>query len=131
MADMTNMEVDAAMARGALAASANRARAPFAMIALPNAYDHPHFGSRVGRADHLIEDLRERPRAKLLTFEILGDGSGLHWKLRRRPHRPGVAMGIFGTAKWMLSSLPNEVTEEGRCFAKAVLLEAAPASRQS
>lgn len=103
MADMKSVEIDAAMARGALAAQ----REPRAgavcydrsakriMITLTS-------GAELAVPIHLIEGLAGATESQIAEVEIPGNGFALRWEaLDVDLTVPGLAMGIFGTAKWM------------------------------
>lgn len=103
MADMTNMEVDVAMARGALAAQREpRASAVCYDPSAKRIVITLTSGAELAVPIHLIEGLAGATESQIAEVEILGDGSGLHWEaLDVDLTILGLAMGIFGTAKRM------------------------------
>ncbi len=103
MADPTDAEIDAALARGkdarlheprAAAARYDR-RADRIVVALTNGCTFA-FPPRLGQGlDHATAD-------QLAAVEILGAGHGLHWEtLDVDLSVPGLLAGLFGTAAFM------------------------------
>jgi hypothetical protein len=103
MADPTDAEIDAALARGK-AASVHEPRAATArydrradriIVALTN-------GCTFAFPPHLGQGLDGATADQLAAVEILGAGYGLHWEaLDVDLTVPGLLAGLFGTAAFM------------------------------
>ena len=103
MAELTDAEIDAALARGKIA----RATEPRAKKA--------RYDRKLGRViveltngcsftfpARLAQGLERATDDQLATVEILGHGTGLHWEaLDMDISIPGVLAGIFGTKSYM------------------------------
>lgn len=103
MAELTNAEIDAALARGKIA----RAMEPRAKKAR---YDRKRdrviveltSGCSFAFPPHLAEGLDKATDDQLVDIEILGGGYGLHWEaLDVDISIPGLLAGIFGTKSYL------------------------------
>jgi hypothetical protein len=103
MAELTNAEIDAALARGKIA----RATEPRAAKAR---YDRKldriivdlTNGCTFAFPPRLAQGLETASDAQLASVEILGHGYGLHWEsLDVDLSIPGLLAGIFGTKSYM------------------------------
>jgi hypothetical protein len=103
MADITDVEIDAAIERG----KSVRAVEPRAEAAR---YDRKRnrivvdltSGCSFAFPPHLAQGLEGATGAQLAQVEILGDGYGLHWEaLDADLSVPGLLAGIFGTKSYM------------------------------
>ena|SRR5665213_1695306 len=103
MAELTNAEIDAALARGEIA----RATEPRAAKA---GYDRKldriivdlTNGCAFAFPPRLAQGLETATDAQLADVEILGNGYGLHWEaLDVDLSIPGLLAGIFGTKSYM------------------------------
>jgi len=103
MAELTNVQIDAALARGKIA-RASEPRAKKArydrkldriMVELTN-------GCTFTFPPRLVQGLETATDDQLTAVEILGHGYGLHWQaLDVDISVPGVLAGIFGTKAYM------------------------------
>jgi hypothetical protein len=103
MVDISDAEIDAALARGA-AADATEPRATSArydaktkrvVLELRN-------GSTFAFPAHLAQGLEDATDAELGNLELWGDGFALHWEALDADFTvPGLLAGIFGTRKYM------------------------------
>lgn len=103
MADMTNADIDAALARGK-AARLSEPRAATArydplvdrlIVELTN-------GCTFAFPPRLAEGLEPATADQLAQVEVLGTGYGLHWELLDVDLSvPGLMAGLFGTAAYM------------------------------
>ena len=103
MVDLTDADIDAANARGAVAS----AREPRATSAR---YDKKSRHIVVDLANgcvfafppHLAQGLEHASDEQLSQVEILGRGFGLHWEALDVDHSvPGLLAGLFGTRAFM------------------------------
>lgn len=103
MAELTNAEIDAALARGRIAheAEPRAARARYdrkrgrIVVDLTN-------GATFAFPSRLAEGLEAASDNQLAEVEILGHGYGLHWEsLDVDLSIPGLLAGIFGTRSYM------------------------------
>ena len=121
MADISEIEIDAALARGAAArkseprASAVRYDAAARRIVISFAT-----GTEMIVPIHLLEGLAGATDAEIAEVELLGAGYGLHWEtLDVDLTVPGLVMGIFGTAKWMAKIAGQTKSEKKAAAARA------------
>ncbi len=112
MADITDLAIDAALARGAAA----RQKEPRANAIRYDAATRRIVVSLATRIEmmvpvHLLEGLAGATDSQIAEVELLGDGYGLHWEsLDVALTVPGIISGIFGSARWMAEL---EETDEG------------------
>jgi hypothetical protein len=103
MAELTDKEIDAALARGRTAAS-NEPRAATArydrrlgrvVVELTN-------GCTFAFPPRLAQGLEEATEDELAEVEVMGSGYGLHWEMLDVDFTvPGLLAGIFGTRSYM------------------------------
>ncbi len=103
MAELTNKEIDEALARGR-AAAASEPRAAKArydrrrrriLIELTN-------GCTFAFPPHLAQGLEQATDDELAEVEVMGAGYGLHWETLDVDFTvPGLLAGIFGTRSYM------------------------------
>jgi hypothetical protein len=103
MVDLTDDQIDAALARG----RDNRGREPRATKAWYAAESKRVFveldnGCTFGFPPRLAQGLEAATDEELAAVEILGDGYGLHWEaLDVDVSVPGLMAGVFGTRSYM------------------------------
>jgi len=121
MVDLTDDQIDAALARG----QANRSREPRAtkawyaaepkrvLVELEN-------GCTFGFPPRLAQGLETATDEQLAQVEILGDGYGLHWEaLDVDISVPGLMAGIFGTRSYMARRAGQAVSVAKAAAARA------------
>lgn len=121
MADITDVAIDAALARGAVTrqneprASAVRYDAATRRIIISFAS-----GAEMIVPVHLLEGLAGATDDQIAEVELLGAGYGLHWEtLDVDLTVPGIVMGVFGTAKWMAKIAGQTKSEKKAAAARA------------
>ncbi|SIR07313.1 Protein of unknown function [Rhizobium sp. RU20A] len=103
MNELTDAEIDAALAREAAAVTpATRASAARFDTASRRTVIELANGALFAFPPELAEGLRNASDEALGDIEILDDGTGLHWeKLDVDFTVAGLVSGIFGTRRWM------------------------------
>lgn len=103
MADLTDVEIDAALARGkAVQASEPRAASARYDAAFGRIVVELGNGCTFAFPPRLAQGLEEATDEQLATVEIIGAGYGLHWEaLDVDLSVPGLLAGIFGTRAYM------------------------------
>jgi len=102
-ADISDAEIDAAIARGKIArATEPRAAAARYDRTLGRVVVELTSGCSFAFPPRLAQGLEQATEAQLEEVEILGRGSGLHWEaLDADLSVPGLLAGIFGTKAYM------------------------------
>lgn len=103
MADLTNVEIDAALKRGKTAHSEEpRAIAVRYDSSASRVIVELENGCIFAFPPALAQGLETASEEQLASVEILGRGYGLHWEdLDVDLSVPGLMAGIFGTKAWM------------------------------
>jgi len=121
MVDLTDDQIDAALARG----QANRSREPRVTKAWYAAESKRVFveldnGCTFGFPPRLAQGLETATDEQLAQVEILGDGYGLHWEaLDVDISVPGLMAGIFGTRSYMARRAGQAVSPAKSAAARA------------
>jgi len=103
MVELTDEEIDAALARGEAAVMREpRARAARYNAKLGRVIVDLTNGCSFSFPPHLVQGLESATPAQLAAVEILGVGFGLHWEeLDTDITVPGLLAGVFGTQSYM------------------------------
>jgi hypothetical protein len=121
MVDLTDDQIDAALARG----RDNRGREPRATKAWYAAESKRVFveldnGCTFGFPPRLAQGLEAATDEQLAQVEILGDGYGLHWEaLEVDISVPGLMAGVFGTRTYMARRAGQAVSPAKSAAARA------------
>jgi hypothetical protein len=103
MVELTDAEIDAALARGkALASREPRARSASYHPCLGRVVVELTNGCGFSFPPHMVQGLENAAPEHLAEVEILGNGYGLHWEaLDTDVSVPGLLAGVFGTKAYM------------------------------
>ena len=122
MAELTDKEIDAALARGRAAASSEpRAASARYDRRLDRIVVELTNGCTFAFPPRLAQGLDEATEDKLAEVEVLGAGYGLHWETLDVDFTvPGLLAGIFGTRAYMARRAGQATSPAKAAAARAI-----------